>query len=157
MNFLSVFSNIQNWIDQFPWLDMLVALAILLVTAYIANFIAKQIIVRGIQKILHRVKSLHYDAFAQHSIIRRISNIVPAIVVMNGITTIPHLSSKLVAFIQMGAQAFIFLTIALAISQTLNIFNLVYQKHPNSKNKPIKGYLQLLKIMLFVVCTLMIL
>ena len=89
--------------------------------------------------------------------IRRISNIVPAIVIMNGISSVPHLSSKMITLVQMGAQAFIFLTIALAISEFLNIFNLAYQRNPNSKNKPIKGYLQLIKLMIFIVCALMVL
>ncbi len=57
----------------------------------------------------------------------------------------------------MGAQAFIFLTIALAISEFLNIFNLFYQRNPKSRNKPIKGYLQLVKLIIYVVCALMIL
>ena len=56
----------------------------------------------------------------------------------------------------MGTQAFIFLTIALAISEFLNIFNLIYQRNPKSRNKPIKGYLQLVKLIIYVVCVLMI-
>ncbi|KAK0333354.1 hypothetical protein LTR94_021167 [Friedmanniomyces endolithicus] len=63
----------------------------------------------------------------------------------------------MVSFVQMAAQAFIFLTIALAIGELLNIFNLVYQRNPKSRNKPIKGYLQLIKLIIFIVCGLMIL
>lgn len=76
---------------------------------------------------------------------------------MNGIATVPHLPEKVVSFVQMGAQAFIFLTLALTVSEALNIFNLIYQRNPKSRNKPIKGYLQLVKLILFVVCGLMIL
>ncbi|MFW2784348.1 mechanosensitive ion channel family protein, partial [Acinetobacter baumannii] len=43
------------------------------------------------------------------------------------------------------------------ISELLNIFNLIYQRNPKSRNKPIKGYLQLVKLIIFVVCGLMIL
>jgi miniconductance mechanosensitive channel len=86
-----------------------------------------------------------------------VANIVPAIVILNGITTVPHLSLKAVGLIQMAAQAFIFLTIALAISELLNVFNLLYQRNPKSLNKPIKGYLQLIKLILFIVCGLLIL
>lgn len=149
--------NIENWIDQFPWLEMLTSLCILLVFAIIANFIAKQVVVRGIRKIISKIKFVNQSIFAQHSVIRRISNIVPALIIMNGIVTVPHLSEKIITFVQMLCQAFIFLTIALAISEMLNIFNLVYQRNPNAKTKPIKGYLQLIKLMLFVVCALMVL
>ena len=57
---------------------------------------------------------------------------------MNGITTVPHLSEKAVALVQMGAQAFIFLTIALTISELLNIFNLIYQRNQNLETSRLK-------------------
>jgi len=149
--------NIQDWSDQFQWLEMLSSLALLIVFAIIANFIAKQVVVRGIRKLISKMKFSNSAIFAEHSVIRRIANIVPAIVIMNGIVTVPHLSEKLISIIQMLTQAFIFLTIALAISEFLSIFNLVYQRNPKSRNKPIKGYLQLVKLIIFIVCGLMIL
>ncbi len=157
LDFLKFIHDVERWIDQYPWLEMLTSLSILILLAILANFIAKQIVVRGIRKAISKIKFLNQSIFAQHSVIKRIANIVPAIVIMNGITTVPHLSEKFIIFTQMGAQAFIFLTIALAISEFLNIFNLVYQRNPNSKNKPIKGYLQLVKLMIFIVCALMVL
>ena len=157
MDYLGSISEIQNELSQYPWLEMLISLTILIFFAALANFIAKKIIVRGIRHFITKLKSPHQSIFAQHSVTRRFANIVPAIVIMNGITTIPHLPSKAITFIQMGAQAFIFLTLALTISEALNIFNLVYQRNPKSRNKPIKGYLQLIKLILFVICGLMIL
>ena len=157
MDFLKLFRDVENWIDQYPWLEMLTSLGILIFLAVIANFVAKQVVVRGIRKLISKIKSANQSIFARHSVIRRIANIVPAIVIMNGITTVPHLSEKIIIFVQMASQAFIFLTIALAISEMLNIFNLVYQRNPNAKNKPIKGYLQLVKLMIFIVCALMVL
>lgn len=157
MNYLSFISEIRSELSQYPWLETLISFAILIFLAALANFIAKRIIVRGIRHIITKLKSPHQSIFAQHSVTRRFANIVPAIVIMNGISTVPDLPLKVITLIQMGAQAFIFLTLALSISEALNIFNLVYQRNPKSRNKPIKGYLQLIKLILFVVCGLMIL
>jgi miniconductance mechanosensitive channel len=154
---LAFIQNIQDWSDHYPWLEMFTSLSILILLAFLANFIAKQVVVRGIRQLISKMKFVNQDIFAQHSVIRRVSNIVPAIVIMNGIVTVPHLSEKVTVLIQMAAQAFIFLTLALAISEFLSIFNLVYQRNPKSKNKPIKGYLQLVKLIIFIVCGLMIL
>jgi len=153
---LNFIQSLQEWSDQYPWLEMLTSLSILIVVAGIATFIAKQFVVKGIRKLVAKLSGGNSDVISQYSVIRRISNIVPAIIVMNGITTVPHLSDKTETFIQMGAQAFIFLTIALAIAEFLNIFNVIYQKNPHSRDKPIKGYLQLIKLIIFVVCGLMI-
>lgn len=136
---------------------MLTGFCILILVAILAYIIAKHVVVRGIRHLITKLKFANHDIMSQHSVIRRIANIVPAIVIMNGIVTVPHLSAKMVTFVQMAAQAFIFLTIALAIGELLNIFNLVYQRNPKSRNKPIKGYLQLIKLIIFIVCGLMIL
>ena len=136
---------------------MLTGFCILILVAILAYIIAKHVVVRGIWHLITKLKFANHDIMSQHSVIRRIANIVPAIVIMNGIVTVPHLSAKMVSFVQMAAQAFIFLTIALAIGELLNIFNLVYQRNPKSRNKPIKGYLQLIKLIIFIVCGLMIL
>ncbi|ENW19794.1 MULTISPECIES: mechanosensitive ion channel family protein [Acinetobacter] len=157
MNYLDFIREIKVELSQYPLLEMLIALTILILFAALANFIAKRIIVRGIRHLITKLKSPNQSIFAQHSVTRRFANIVPAIVIMNGITTVPHLPEKVVSFVQMGAQAFIFLTLALTVSEALNIFNLIYQRNPKSRNKPIKGYLQLVKLILFVVCGLMIL
>ncbi|AYO54027.1 mechanosensitive ion channel family protein [Acinetobacter wuhouensis] len=149
--------NIQDWSDQYPWLEMLTSLGILIGFALLANFVAKQVVVRGIRKLIEKLKFANSDILSQHSVIRRIANIVPAIVIINGIVTVPHLSEKMISVVQMLGQAFIFVTIALAISEFLSIFNLVYQKNPKSRNKPIKGYLQLVKLIIYIVCGLLIL
>ena len=149
--------NIHEWFNQYPWLEMLTSLSIVILLAILANFIAKQIVVRGIRKLISKMHFANSEIISQHSVIRRIANIVPAVVIMNGISTVPHLSDKVESIVQMAAQAFIFLTIALAISEFLNIFNLFYQRNPKSRNKPIKGYLQLVKLIIYVVCALMIL
>ncbi|EOR08457.1 mechanosensitive ion channel family protein [Acinetobacter genomosp. 15BJ] len=147
----------RSELSHYPWLETALALAVLILFAALANFIAKRIIVRGIRHLITKFKSPNQAIFAQHSVTRRFANIVPALVIMNGIATVPHLPEKFISFVQMGAQAFIFLTLALTVSEALNIFNLVYQRNPKSRNKPIKGYLQLVKLILFVVCGLMIL
>ncbi|MFW2100248.1 mechanosensitive ion channel family protein [Acinetobacter johnsonii] len=149
--------SLKDWSDQYPWIEMLTGFCILILVTILAYIIAKHVVVRGIRHLITKLKFANHDIMSQHSVIRRIANIVPAIVIMNGIVTVPHLSAKMVTFVQMAAQAFIFLTIALAIGELLNIFNLVYQRNPKSRNKPIKGYLQLIKLIIFIVCGLMIL
>lgn len=157
MDFLNFFRDIRVQLSHYPWLEMFVSLTILILFAVLATFIAKRIIVRGVRHLVTKLKSPNQSIFAQHSVIKKFANIVPAIVIMNGIATVPHLTPKFISFVEMGAQAFIFLTLALTVSELLNIFNLIYQRNPKSRNKPIKGYLQLVKLILFVVCGLMIL
>lgn len=157
MKDLKFVQDLQIWADQFPWLETATSLSILVCVALIANFIAKQVVVRGVRALLKKMPFINDKVFSQYSVIRLISHIVPATVILNGIRTVPNLSAASISFVQMCAQAFIFITIARAIAEFLNIFNTVYQSKPASKNKPIKGYLQLVKLVVFIVCGLLIL
>lgn len=94
MNYLDFIREIKVELSQYPLLEMLIALTILILFAALANFIAKRIIVRGIRHLITKLKSPNQSIFAQHSVTRRFANIVPAIVIMNGITTVPHLPEK---------------------------------------------------------------
>ncbi|MDT4852653.1 Miniconductance mechanosensitive channel YbdG [compost metagenome] len=52
-------------------------------------------------------------------------------------------------------SAFIVLTIALAISGVLSLVNLIYQRRPDANLKPIKGYVQVVKILVFAIAAIL--
>lgn len=151
-----IIHTIKDWADQFPWLEMATSLSILICVAIIANFVVKKVVVRGIRVLLKKMPFIDDEIFAEYSVIHLVSHLVPAIVILNGIHTVPYLSASSISIIQILAQAFIFITIARSIAEFLDLFNEVYQKKPASKNKPIKGYLQLIKLIIFVICGLLI-
>ena len=105
-NFSKFIQDLQNWANQFPWIEMLSGLSLLILSAFVANFIAKQVVVRGIRKLLLKMPFANNSILAEHSVIQRFSNIVPAVIIMNGIDTVPHLSTKLIYLVQMLSQAF---------------------------------------------------
>jgi len=53
--------------------------------------------------------------------------------------------------------AFIVLTLALAIGKALDMADSLYQRRPEAQDKPIKGYLQLVKIIVFVIAAVLML
>ena len=52
-------------------------------------------------------------------------------------------------------NAFIVLTIALALGSIMDLINELYQRRPDAMDRPIKGYLQVLKIVLYAVAVLL--
>ena len=61
----------------------------------------------------------------------------------------PDLPPQLTTVLRALCQAFIVLTIALAVSRALDVANEVYERRPDARNRPIKGYLQVAKIIMF--------
>lgn len=44
--------QLQTWADQYPWLEMLTSLSLVILVAILANFIAKHVVVRGIRALI---------------------------------------------------------------------------------------------------------
>src|SRR5690606_12427957 len=83
-------------------------------------------------------------------VIPRLANVVPALVISAGIGWIPGLPPAVTAFIHGLCQAWVVLTLALAVSHALDAANELYERRPDARNKPIKGYLQVVKIGVYV-------
>ena len=124
------------------------AIAGLALVAWIANWIAKQIVLRLLLRVLVH---LPFPVEAQHigSIVARLSNILPALIIQAGIGAVPHLPAGAIVAVRSFCAAFIILTIAIALSGALNLANDLYQRRPGAANKPIKGYVQVAKLVLY--------
>ncbi|XID74186.1 mechanosensitive ion channel family protein [Alkanindiges sp. WGS2144] len=156
MQNFELWKRFEHWLSHYDWMETLFSLAVLIIVAWIANWIAKHVLARGISHFTRLLPVNRDGSLTHYQVTNRFANIVPALVIRNGIAHIPHLPAGLVKLVEMLAQASVFITIVLTISAALNVVNAVYQRRPEGRIRPIKGYLQLVKIILFVVCALMI-
>ena len=131
-----------------PWAQAAAALAILLVLATAANWIAKRIVLRLIQRLLS-ASPLAEDSRQIGRIVRRLSNVMPALVIQLGIGAVPHLPPAVPLLIRNAALAFTILTIAIAVSGVLTLLNQVYQRRPEAAQRPVKGYVQVAKLLVY--------
>lgn len=148
----SVMNEIQDIFGQQPaWAQALIGLALLVLVCVAVNFVIKQVILRAAASWLDRKSRAVEKAAA------RLANIVPAVVVIHGIALVPHLSPGLVTVVSNVAGASIVLNGVIAISQFLTYLNEIYDRRPDAARKPIKGYIQVVKIVLFVIATILML
>lgn len=138
------------------WAYTWLLLAGLVLGAWVANWITKRILVRGLQKLLRTTAPERSDEFARYGVIPRLANVVPALVLAGGVALIPGLPEALVTVVRNVANAFIILTVAMAIGAFLNMVNAVYQRRPDAVSRPIKGYLEVFKIIVYAVAVLLV-
>nr|WP_255783940.1 mechanosensitive ion channel family protein [Lysobacter chinensis] len=91
------------------------------------------------------------DALLAHGVIRQVSHIAPALVIHFGIGLVPNLHETLAMVIGKAALAYIVLVVAIAVSAFLSALNDLYERRPAARNRPIKGYIQLGKIIAYAV------
>ncbi|WP_313010414.1 mechanosensitive ion channel family protein [Stutzerimonas nitrititolerans] len=147
------FAGWLDWLRAHPELQTLVACAALIFAAWLSNWIVKRILVRGVYRLLRHARDAELQDFG---VIRRLSNIVPALVLATGVKAIPGLPEAAVTVVQNVCGGFIVLTVALALAAVLDIINLLYQRRSDAHLHPIKGYLQVVKIVLYAIATILI-
>jgi miniconductance mechanosensitive channel len=141
------------WLQAHPELHTLVAVSTLLLAAWLGNWIVKRILVRGLYRLLRLQQHVPLQDLGM---IRRLSNVVPALILWLGIAAVPGLPDAVITVVRNVCNGFIVLTIALALGALLDLVNLLYQRRKDAHLHPIKGYLQVLKIALYAVTTILI-
>ena len=143
---------VEEALAPWPWAYTLLMLAALLLVAWLANFVTKKILLRGLRRVLRMLPGLRGDDASpavQMRAIPRLANVVPALVVSAGIVLVPGLPDAVALVVRNLANVFIVFTVVMAIGHVFDHVNEVYERRPDARNKPIKGYLQVAKIVLF--------
>ena len=144
--------SLSPWPAAWPATVLLALLAV----AWLANFVTKKILLRGLRHVIERLSGPGHDTRLPMRAVARLSNVVPSIVIAGGLSLVPGLPVELVALLKGACHVWTVATIALAASHAFDAFNAFYERRPDARNKPIKGFLQVAKIIIFVLAGLSI-
>tara|TARA_R110000751_G_scaffold2018_5_gene8230 strand:- start:174328 stop:175542 length:1215 start_codon:yes stop_codon:yes gene_type:complete len=125
------------------WLQSLIALAGLVVVALAVNWLIKRVLLRAAAPYLDRRSDTADRAVA------RLATVIPLLVVSRGIDLVPNLPPELVTVTVNVVRALIVLSVAMAISGALDYANELYARRPEARSRPIKGYIQVVKIAMY--------
>ncbi|KAF1712145.1 mechanosensitive ion channel protein MscS [Pseudoxanthomonas kalamensis DSM 18571] len=151
--------SLQRAMAPYPWAYTALVVAVLLLAAWLANWLTKRVLLRGLRKLIRLsplVAHMHDGNNVQLRVIPRLANVVPAVVLYHGVSVVPDLEPSVVSVVKVLCEVFIIFTVALAVSRALDLVNEAYEKRADARNKPIKGYLQVAKIVVFVLAGLSI-
>ena len=144
-----------DWLQEQPTLYAALCACLLIFVAWLANWLVKALLVRGVHRVLGATAVGKHIEDNDQSIVRRLSNIVPALILSSGVKLIPELPTALVTVVENVSHAFIVVTIAMAIGGVLTLINTLYQQRPDAHRKPIKGYLQVVQIVIYAIATIL--
>ena len=141
-----------QWLSNNPELfKTLLAILGILVIAWLSDMVTRRLLIRWIHHITSKTRSSWDDVLQQHRVFQRLARAVPAAVVYGTYEFIPGLSEGMLALLQNITVAMIVVVLILALGAVLSAVNPIYEQYPISRARPIKGYLQVSKIVLYVV------
>ncbi|KAA0944292.1 mechanosensitive ion channel [Sporosarcina sp. ANT_H38] len=139
----------STWVDS---ISFVILISFIVVLCIIANFITKQVIIRFITHILSKHKFKWDSILSRRNVFRQMSHFVPAIIIYSFASSFPTYQKA----IETLALAYIMIVALNVINRLLSVCNDIYQTYEVSKTKPIKGYIQVAKIVVFIVGTILV-
>lgn len=126
--------------------------AIVIDLALLSKFLFEKIIVKSILALVKKTSRTWDDLLVKHKVFKRVALMVPAIVVYSFAPTFPAAQE----IINRITTAYLILIGAFVVDAVLDTVIDAYQGLEISRDKPIKGYITVVKIMLYIVIGVLI-
>ncbi len=146
-----MFEVLNGWLGNVPGGDGLAILIgarilLLLVLCFVVNWVAKRILLRVIARVVRQTQTQWDDILLERHVFERLSHLAPGLVLYllgpEAFETWPTLA----LFIQKAAVVYMLAVALSTMNAFLDAVVEIYRSTEASQNKPIKGYIQVVKI-----------
>jgi len=160
----SLLGELEEWIGNLGAAEEVAVLAAVALTvvlvgvlAVLANWIAKKIILRVIDRLVERTPWKWDNALRDHKVFARLSHLAPAAVINAlGKGLFPG-QAWLTATIETGVTVYVLAVVLLVVSAVINTIQGYAEKEVRDGGIPVKGFAQASKLILLIVGAILIL
>lgn len=145
-----IVSSIMSWLESRPILGTALGCAALILVAYLADVVARRRFVAVVSRVIRKTSFTWDDALHHHHVLERLMHVVPGAVVYYGVAVVPGVPDAIQVLTRNVAAAFMLLMALLAVGATMTAANEIYETFPAAKTRPVKGYIQVAKIAVYV-------
>lgn len=135
---------------------LVASLVLIAALAYLANVVAKRVIVRIFNNIVSRAQWKPFLLLKQHKVFHKLSHVAPAVVIQSLAPTLFAEDSAIAAFAQTGVTVYLVAVGVIVTHALLNVLLTAYNQNGDGRRMPIKGFVQALKLVLFLVGLILI-
>lgn len=139
---------------QHPSADMVIGLSLLFLLALLSDLLTRRIGLGIIRKITLRTEWRWDDALYRSGTFKYIAHMAPTLIIQYGVGFVPDISKKTEQVITNAAMAGTLFFGMLAVGAILSALQNIQLKTHSDKHVPYKGYIQLFKIIIYVVGTI---
>jgi miniconductance mechanosensitive channel len=129
-----------------PALPDIAAALLLLLVAWLAYFVATRFLLVVVRSLAKRSTQTWDDALINNRVGEKLAQLVPAFVIYSGVGLLPHINETVSAVVTNVTSAYMLVVAAITIIATLNAANDIYESNPRARQRPIKGFIQLLQL-----------
>jgi len=126
-----------------------IAIVGVLLLSVIANFVAKRYILSGLSYVISKSSSKWDDAVLRQRTLNRLAHLAPALVIYVLTPIALEGLDSVIAIISSAVLIYMIIMLMLVLDSLLNTFEDIYQNFRASKQIPMKGFIQVLKLVLY--------
>lgn len=142
-------SALQEWATNQPLLATVVVAAVLAVVAYLAFVITRRVLLAALHRATVRSANTWDDALKARRFFYKLSHFVPLLIIRAGLPYLPALPDGVALALQRVIAVLVVIAITRALVALINTFGDVYARTPKAVERPIKGYLQVVALVLY--------
>ena len=133
-----------------PWLPTGATLALLIVVALIADWIANRGLVAIVRRLVARTSVSWDNTIVEHKVVDRLVHLIPAVIIFTGIPFVPGLPEGVTVVVRNVAVGYMALMLTMALSSLLSAASAIYAETSLAKERPLKGFIQLVQIAVWI-------
>ncbi len=138
----------SSWYHLPEWV---VPVLILMSAVVIGHFVVRLLVLPIIQAVVKRSRATWDDVFAHPQVLHRVSIFVPLVILHQGMMFIPGVAPHFAAAMQRLIGALMVAVAVAVVSGMCTAINGVYSKTELSRMRPIKGYLQVVRLIAVII------
>jgi len=142
-----------HWLKSISWINDTLIFLFIFAFSIIAYFFVKKLANQIIRRIVSKTKTIVDDILLSKTFLRRVSYLAPLFILSQFTSLIPEAEKLLDKILSI----LIVLVFFLSVGALLTALTELYEKIEKFKERPIKGYIQIVKILLYSFMVMMIL
>ena len=139
-------SMITQLAEYHPALPDITVVLILLLTALLGYVIAHRLLDIGLRAVAKYSTYTWSDALIKNGVGKRLAQLFPAFTIHMGVNFLPSIDAGLESFVMNLTSAYMMVVATITIIAVLNAANDIYESNPEARQRPIKGFIQLLQL-----------
>jgi len=156
--------RLMNWLigqglseDAAGVVARVIAFLLMVVAAYLANLIARRLLLRGIKNLVERTKTVWDDMLLKRHVFDRLSHLAPALVIYAMAPFVGQdpmggtVRTAMTMILQRAAVVYMTVIGLLVLDALLNALVDIYRTFEEAHKRPIRGFVQAAKIILYAV------
>lgn len=139
-----------------PWLPTLTIAGLWLLLVWLVAVVGRRLLLRIVQGLVRRSPVSWDDLIVAHRVPHRLSMVLPILTARAGLPVVPGVAAEVEQAVARFLGAVMILVLAATLEACLSAAHALYDRSPTAATRPIKSYVQLAKVFLYVIAGIFI-